>query len=229
MAYWRLAPVSDSFGYITKRMEGAPLKILLADDHALFRESLSLALARLSDDEPEILQAEHGEQAISLAQDHDLDLILLDLDMPGINGLNAIQALLDTQPDTPIVMISAHEEVHVINKALAKGVKGFIPKTTPADVTLSALRLVLSGGTYLPPQLIQQTLIETSEVDKNLLTPRQVEVLKLLQKGVQNKNIAHQLDLSPSTVKVHIRRIFTTLGARNRTEAVNIAIEKGIL
>ena len=205
------------------------MKILLADDHALFRESLSLALLRLSNDEPEILQAEHGEQAINLAQDHDLDLILLDLDMPGINGLNAIQTLLSTQPDTPIVMISAHEEISVINKALAKGVKGFIPKTTPAEVTLSALRLVLSGGVYLPPQLMQQPLLETRKSHDNLLTPRQIEVLKLLQKGVQNKNIAHQLDLSPSTVKVHIRRIFTTLGARNRAEAVNIAIEMGIL
>lgn len=205
------------------------MKILLADDHALFRESLSLALLRLNDDEPEILQAEHGEQAINLAQDHDLDLILLDLDMPGINGLNAIQTLLSTQPDTPIVMISAHEEISVINKALAKGVKGFIPKTTPAEVTLSALRLVLSGGVYLPPQLMQQPLLETRKSHDNLLTPRQIEVLKLLQKGVQNKNIAHQLDLSPSTVKVHIRRIFTTLGARNRAEAVNIAIEMGIL
>ncbi len=205
------------------------MKILLADDHALFRESLSLALVRLTDDEPEILQAEHGEKAIELAKEHDLDLILLDLDMPGINGLDAIQTLLDIQADTPIVMISAHEETSVINKALSKGIKGFIPKTTSADVTLSALRLVLSGGTYLPPQLMQQTPIETGEGDKNLLTPRQVEVLKLLQKGVQNKNIAHQLDLSPSTVKVHIRRIFTTLGARNRTEAVNLAIEMGLL
>ncbi len=205
------------------------MKILLADDHALFRESLSLALVRLTDDEPEILQAEHGEKAINLANEHDLDLILLDLDMPGINGLDAIQTLLGIQADTPIVMISAHEEISVINRALAKGIKGFIPKTTSADVTLSALRLVLSGGTYLPPQLMQQTPIETGEGDKNLLTPRQVEVLKLLQKGIQNKNIAHQLDLSPSTVKVHIRRIFTTLGARNRTEAVNLAIEMGLL
>ena len=205
------------------------LKILLADDHALFRESLSLALLRLSDDVPEILQAEHGKKAIDLAKKHNLDLMLLDLDMPDINGLDAIQTLLDIQADTPIVMISAHEEISVINKALAKGIKGFIPKTTPAEVTLSALRLVLSGGIYLPPQLMQQTPVKTKRSHDDLLTPRQIEVLKLLQQGVQNKNIAHQLNLSPSTVKVHIRRIFTTLSARNRTEAVNIAIEMGIL
>jgi DNA-binding NarL/FixJ family response regulator len=206
------------------------LKILLADDHALFRESLSLALMRLTDDEPEILQAAHGEEAIRLAKEHDdLNLILLDLDMPGINGLQAIQSLLAIQT-TPIVMISAREDITTINEALSKGIKGFIPKTTSADVTLSALRLVLSGGTYLPAQLMQQTSSPINLLtNKELLTPRQIEVLRLLQKGEQNKNIAYQLDLSPSTVKVHIRRIFTTLGARNRTEAVNIAIEMDIL
>jgi len=206
------------------------LRILLADDHALFRESLSLALLRLNDKEPEILQAEHADKAISLAKSNHFDLILLDIDMPDMNGLDAIEALLDIQIDTPIVMISAHEEVSIINKALAKGVKGFIPKTTSADVTLSALHLVLSGGVYLPPQLMQQTPIDLNVRDNNnLLTPRQIEVLRLLQKGTQNKNIAFELDLSPSTVKVHIRRIFTALGARNRTEAVNIAIEMGVL
>jgi len=206
------------------------LKILLADDHALFRESLSLALLRLDDKTPEILQAEHGEQAIRLAKKHQPDLILLDLDMPGNNGLEVIESLLAIQGNTPIVMISAHEEVNIINKALAKGVKGFIPKTTPADVTLSALRLVLSGGTYLPAQLMQQTPVDIHVSDNStLLTSRQIEVLRLLQQGVQNKNIAYELGLSPSTVKVHIRRICTALGARNRTEAVSIAIEMGIL
>lgn len=205
------------------------MNILLADDHALFRESLSLALARLNQDTPNILQAEDGESALSIAKKEQLNLVLLDLDMPGMSGLEVIQKLLKIHPNTPIVMISAHEEISVINKALAKGIKGFIPKTTSADVTLSALRLVLSGGTYLPPQLMQQIPMETKSNDNILLTTRQTEVLKLLQKGVQNKNIAFELGLSPSTIKVHIRRIFTTLGARNRSEAVNIAIEKGIL
>ena len=206
------------------------MKILLADDHALFRDSLSLALVRLTDDEPEILQAEHGQQALNIAKKEQLDLILLDVDMPSLSGIQAIAQLQTLHPDTPIVMISAHEDTLSINQALTEGAKGFIPKTTSADVTLSALKLVLSGGTYLPPQLMQHTIIHTSQTqEKSLLTPRQVEVLHLLQKGAQNKNIAFELGLSPSTIKVHIRRIFTTLGARNRSEAVNIALEKGLL
>jgi DNA-binding NarL/FixJ family response regulator len=209
--------------------EGA-LKILLADDHALFRESLSLALLRLDEKPPQIFQAEHGQQALNIAKEEQLDLILLDVDMPGLGGIQAIAQLNTLQPITPIVMISAHEDTSSINQALAKGAKGFIPKTTSADVTLSALRLVLSGGTFLPPQLMQHTSLDTTQNQNiDLLTPRQIEVLRLLQKGTPNKNIAFELDLSPSTIKVHIRRIFTALGARNRTEAVNIALEKNIL
>jgi len=159
-----------------------------------------------------------------------LDLILLDLDMPGMGGLAVIETLLSIHPNTPIVMISANEDLKSINATLSLGAKGFIPKTTSAEVTLSALRLVLSGGTYLPPQLMHTSPSPTTPVAKDtLLTTRQIEVLRLLQQGTQNKNIAFELGLSPSTVKVHIRRIFTALGARNRTEAVNIAIEKGLL
>ena len=210
--------------------ESLALKILLADDHVLFRESLSLALLRLDDSPPTILQAGHGKQALDIAKEEQLDLILLDIDMPGLGGMQAISQLTILHPDTPIVMISAHEDTSSINQALAKGAKGFIPKTTSADVTLSALKLVLSGGTYLPPQLMQHSMLDTSQTqEKKLLTPRQIEVLGLLQKGAQNKNIAFELGLSPSTIKVHIRRIFTTLGARNRSEAVNIALEKGLL
>ncbi|MBN4060447.1 response regulator transcription factor [bacterium AH-315-I20] len=206
------------------------MNILLADDHALFRESLSLALLRLDEQPPRILQAGHGQQALDIAKKEQLDLILLDVDMPGLGGIQAIAQLHTLHPDTPIVMISAHEDTPSINQALAEGAKGFIPKTTSADVTLSALRLVLSGGTFLPPQLMQHVMLDASQAhNESLLTPRQIEVLRLLQKGTQNKNIAFELDLSPSTVKVHIRRIFTSLGARNRTEAVNIAVEKGIL
>lgn len=206
------------------------MKILIADDHTLFRESLSLALVRLDAVSPLILQAEDGSSALEIAKEHDdLDLILLDLDMPGMTGLEAIQLLQNMHNNTPIVMISASDEHQYITKALGLGAKGFIPKTTSTSVTLSALQLVLSGGTYLPPKLIPQLSMNTAQTKENILTPRQMEILRLLQKGVQNKNIAYQLDLSPSTVKVHVRRIFTSLGAKNRSEAVHNAIEMGVL
>lgn len=206
------------------------MKILIADDHALFRESLSLSLLRLDDHEPIILQAENGKNAVKIANSHnDLDLILLDLDMPGMSGLEVIRLLQKTHTHPPIVMISAHEDHHHIAKSLDLGAKGFIPKTTSTEVTLSALQLVLAGGIYLPPQLMPHKTTDVYTDKDKILTPRQMEIIRLLQKGVQNKNIAFQLELSPSTVKVHVRRIFTALGAKNRSEAVNNAIEMGIL
>ncbi|MDX8387782.1 MAG: response regulator transcription factor [Ghiorsea sp.] len=206
------------------------MKLLIADDHALFRESLALSLQRLDEQEATIFQAEDGESTLQLANLHDdLDMILLDLDMPGMTGLEVIRLLQKTHAKTPIVMISANDEHAYITKALELGAKGFIPKTTSTDVTLSALRLVLSGGIYLPAQLIPHHPSDIYNTKEKSLTPRQMEILRLLQKGVQNKIIAYQLELSPSTVKVHVRRIFTTLGAKNRSEAVNNAVGMGIL
>lgn len=207
------------------------MKILIADDHTLFRESLSLMLVRIEDREPTIIQADNSEHAIRLAEQHDdLDMILMDIDMPGISGMSALKTLREVAPDVPIIMISAEEGSHLISRAIDLGARGFIPKTTSANVMLSALRLVLNGGIYLPEQVLaayQGNGIDSGNEQK--LTPRQMEILRLLQKGEQNKNIARQLNLSESTVKVHVRRVFTALDARNRSQAVNHAIERGIL
>lgn len=220
------------FGCIRNHLfRGVSLKILIADDHALFRESLSLMLVRLDDREPTIIQANTSAHAIRLAGQHgDLDMILMDIDMPGISGISAIKMLREVVPDVPIIMISAEDGYHQISKAIDLGARGFIPKTTSAEVMLSALRLVLNGGIYLPEQLLAgyQSHGGDAGMEKQL-TPRQMEILRLLQKGEQNKNIAHQLNLSESTVKVHVRGIFTALDARNRSQAVNHAIERGIL
>ena len=212
-------------------LRGVSLKILIADDHTLFRESLSLLLLRLEDREPTIIQANHSEQAIQLAeQTPDLDMILMDIDMPGTSGMSAIKTLRQVVPDVPIIMISADEGSHQIFRAIDLGARGFIPKTTSADVMLSALKLVLNGGVYLPEQfLVAYQNHGSNSGNEKQLTPRQMEILRLLQKGEQNKNIAHQLNLSESTVKVHVRRLFTALDARNRSQAVNHAIERGIL
>jgi len=207
------------------------LKILIADDHTLFRESLSLALSRMEEGEPSIFQAEDSEHAVKIARlHHDLDLILMDIDMPGMSGLEAVRTLQKIVADVPVIMISANEDHHYITKAIELGAKGFVPKTTSTDIMLSALKLVLSGGTYLPPQLLTyHSDHDDSKAERGQLTPRQIEILHYLQKGVQNKIIAHELKLSESTVKVHIRRIFTLLGAKNRSQAVNNAMEMGIL
>jgi DNA-binding NarL/FixJ family response regulator len=179
------------------------VKILVADDHALFRDGLRYLLGQLG--EPvEILDAKDGAGALELAEAHpDLELVLLDLGMPGIDGLAGLRLLRARCPAVPVVILSGSEE--------------------PADV--SALRLVLSGGMYLPPSYAERSQgmrvpLAASSVDSLGLTPRQLDVLRLLGQGHSNKEIARVLKLAEGTVKLHISAILRALGVDNRTRAV---------
>ena len=201
------------------------MKILVADDHALFREGLSYVLARLG--EPvETLQAEDGAAALALAEAHpDVDLVLLDLGMPGVDGLAGLRLLRARCPAVPVVILSGSEEPADVRLALDAGALGFISKSSSPEVMLSALRLVLSGGVYVPPSYIDRAQgmavpITASPVDSLGLTPRQLDVLRLLGRGHSNKEIARILDLAEGTVKLHISAILRTLGVHNRTRAV---------
>lgn len=205
------------------------MQLLVVDDHALFRESLCQVLAGLAQGATALLQAGSADEALALARANPrLDLILLDLELPGMDGLACLSALAEAAAGARIVMVSARAEPATIRRALDAGARGYIPKETPVEVMLSALQLVLAGGTYLPEQLLGE-LAETPADGSLQLSPRQREVLQMLQEGLLNKQIADRLGLSESTVKVHIRRIFTLLGARNRSQAVNLARERGLL
>ena len=201
------------------------MKILVADDHALFREGLGYVLRGLG--EPvETLHAHDGAAALELAEAHpDLDLVLLDLAMPGIDGLAGLRLLRARYPAMPVVILSGSEEPADVRLALDAGALGFISKSSSADVMLSALRLVLSGGLYVPPSYLERTQgmavpIAASSVDSLGLTPRQLDVLRLLGRGHSNKEIARILELAEGTVKLHISAILRTLGVHNRTRAV---------
>ena len=205
------------------------MELLVVDDHTLFRESLCQVLSGLTESPLRVLQAGDGGEALKIVRAHpDLALILLDLGLPGMDGLACLHALAAQVPQARILIVSGEVEPTVIRQALGAGARGYIPKDTPVEVMLSALKLVLSGGTYLPAQLLDG-VPEGGLAEDIRLSPRQVEILALLQEGLLNKQIAGRLGLSESTVKVHIRRIFTLLGARNRSQAVNLARERGIL
>lgn len=203
------------------------MKILVADDHALFRDGLRYMLARLGED-VEILQAKDCAEALTLAASRsDLDLILLDLAMPGMDGLVGLRALRARNPAVPVVILSASEEPAEMRLALEGGAMGFIPKSSTSDVMLGALRLVLSGGVYVPLAFMERfqsgrtpgaTL--ASSLETLGLTPRQHDVLRLLGKGQSNKEIARVLGLAEGTVKLHISAILRALGVDNRTQAV---------
>jgi DNA-binding NarL/FixJ family response regulator len=210
------------------------MKFLLVDDHALIREALRGVLREL-DDGATILEASRwGEAARLLAEHPDLALVLLDLGLPDRDGFAALKETRAQHPKIPIVILSAtHDRPHV-EKALALGAVGFIPKSGEREVMLGALRLVFSGGVYIPPEILARP--ETPPglgssgrrpegpaplVPADLgLTARQVDVLALMMHGKSNKAICRILNLAEPTVKNHVTAILKALKATNRTEAV---------
>lgn len=215
------------------------MKLILADDHALFRNGLALLL-REHCPKCQIWEADSLTTALAQAEAHpEADAILLDLHMPGMNGIQGIRRLVELKPSLPLIMLSGSEESKIINGALAAGVAGYIPKSSPPAVVLSAINLVLSGGTYIPPQMLskasaassQNTRIRQSmrERAQATLTGRQLDVLRLLAEGKPNKMICSELGIEIGTVKTHIASIFRVLDAVNRTEAVTHARQLGLI
>lgn len=203
------------------------MKILIADDHALFREGMCHVLGGLGESVT-LLQAAECESALQHATDHpDLDLVLLDLNMPGKNGFAVLDTFANRYPALPVVILSASNQRNDIQRALDAGALGFIPKDTTSAVMLSALRLVLSGGIYVPPAIAisAESEYKKPQHDKHHFTPRQLETLAFLAQGYSNKEIARDLSLSEATVKMHVTAIFKILGVSNRTQAV-LAVEK---
>lgn len=203
------------------------MKIIVADDHALFREGLCHVLRQLGDDVI-ILEAGDHNSALALATQHpDADVILLDLDMPGREPQVALEAMIAQAVATPVVVLSACEDVRRVRGVLDAGAMGFIPKHESARVMLSALRLVLEGGVYIPPLLMKKD--QNFATHKVLLTPRQLEVLACLVEGKSNKKISREMGLSEATVKAHLAVIFRSLNVDNRTEAARVATRLGLL
>ena len=203
------------------------MKILLIDDHALFREGLSHVLRKL-DDHVSILDASGLELAKQyIAENPDLDLVLLDLHMPEHSGFDILEIFTKSYPTLPVVILSASTTRSDIQHALDLGAMGFIPKDTTGNVMLSALQLILSGGIYTPTDLAQPTNQSTQQAGDKVptLTPRQLDVLKAIVQGHSNKIIAAELELAEATVKMHVTAILNGLGVSNRTQAV-IAAEK---
>lgn len=218
-------------------LEELALKVLIADDHALVRAGLAEALAHLAGS-PALLEAADAREVLAtVGANPDLDLILLDLLMPGANGFELLSRVCGVVGETPVVVLSASEDTDHMRKALDCGAAGYIPKAAAAEVMLSALHLVLAGGIYVPPDLVhappagQANLTGPAIADHaaglDALTPRQCEVLRLIGQGRSNKQVARDLDLSQNTVKIHVAAILRAFGAANRTEAVMRARELG--
>jgi len=198
------------------------MKILVADDHPLFRAGIRHVLQQL-DEVVEIVEADDHAQVIAHLERHgDIALLLMDLTMPGMEGLTALTVLTQRYPALPIVILSASEERTDMQCSLDGGALGFIPKSSTPGVMLHALRLVLAGGVYVPPALVQG-LPATTHVEPankhDQLTPRQSAVLARVIEGKSNKAIASELGLTEATVKAHVTAVFKTLRVANRMQA----------
>jgi DNA-binding NarL/FixJ family response regulator len=196
------------------------MKILICDDHALFREGLELVLAQL-DPAAALTSVGDAEAALArVAEDDGFDLVLLDLRLHGMSGFAALDALRSRHPGVPVVVLSASESPADVRSALERGASGFIPKATRGSVLLDALRRVLAGGVYVPPLLVEGSEAGApAEPARPALTQRQVEVLRLLARGLTNREIADVLRITEETAKSHVKHIYSALDVSTRTEA----------
>lgn len=211
----------------------SPLEVLIIDDHPLFRAGIATVLQRLADDARLIERPSCEDGLRWLAEHADPVMILLDLNLPGMDGMSGLGLLREASPTTPIVVLSATEDRTKVKQALSRGAMGYIPKSANGDVILNAIRLVLAGGVYLPAGIMAPASPDSRPNEAsamgNPLTPRQQEVLELLCQGLSNKAIAARLDLAENTVRVHVAAILKLLGARNRTEAGYQALSLGLV
>ncbi|HZQ13783.1 MAG TPA: response regulator transcription factor [Pseudolabrys sp.] len=208
-------------------------RLLIADDHPLFRGALREAVAGLLD-HVEIAEAGTFDAAAELLEKNaDLDLILLDLAMPGARGFSGLMYMRAQYPSVPVVVISATDDPAVIRRCMEFGASGFIPKTLGVEAMRAAIKRVLDGGVWTPPDvdLTAGSGEQTGELMARMatLTPQQVRVLMMLSEGLLNKQIAFQLGVSEATVKAHVSAILQKLGVESRTQAVIAAakIEAG--
>ena len=222
------------------------MDIIIADDHALVREGLRPFLMELAAD-AQVFEAENFERARVLAKSLDnLSLIILDLDMPGMNALSGARLMMETHPEVPVVILSGTHDQPLIMRAFNLGIAGFIPKSAGSEVMMNALNLILSGGRFMPSNLAlfdgsshdnenatrhtkRPDHDDTPQIAKSHVTRdlsnREWTVLELLVGGMTNKEIALDLDLKEATVKIHVKNIYRKMGVANRAQAVRMALQ----
>jgi two-component system, NarL family, response regulator DegU len=219
-------------------------KIVIIDDHQLFREGVK----RILDFEPTfevVAEGDDGSEAISLVEHHQPDVIIMDINMPNMNGVEATSGLIEQYPESKVIILSIHDDENYVTHALKTGATGYLLKEMDADALVEAVKVVADGGSYLHPRVTHNLVKEYRRLsadeggtDKyisqveirrplHLLTRRECEVLQLLADGKSNRGIGEALFISEKTVKNHVSNILQKMSVNDRTQAVVVAIKNG--
>jgi DNA-binding NarL/FixJ family response regulator len=207
-------------------VETPEITVLLADDHEVVREGLRLALLR----SPHIRvvgEAADGETAVSLAERRRPDVIVMDLRMPEMDGIEATEEIMRRVPDAKVLIFTAYSEKALLQRGLESGARGYILKEAPHETLLRAIEKIAAGETFVDPALM--SALTQSREGTDVLTAREREILQLLADGMSNADVAGQLFISQETVKSHVRHILTKLEADTRTQAVAIALRDAMI
>ncbi len=207
--------------------ETPEITVLLADDHEVVREGLRLALLRSSHIRV-VGEATDGETAVSLTERRLPDVVVMDLRMPGMDGIEATEEIMRRVPDAKVLIFTAYSERALLQRGLESGARGYILKEAPHETLLRAIEKVAAGETFVDPALMS-ALTQARGGNTDVLTAREREILQLLADGMSNADVAAQLFISQETVKSHVRHILTKLEADTRTQAVAIALRDAMI
>lgn len=209
-----------------------PLRVLLADDHRIMREGLRQLFGLMPDIEV-VGEATSGAEVLDALREFEIDLLLLDMTMPGISGDDLITRIRSHYPTLPILVLSMHEEPQIAQRALKAGANGYLTKDQDSQTLLSAVRKVSSGGRFIDPLLAERMAFEVSGVtrraDHENLTNRELEVMRLLAKGLRVGDIAQKLALSDKTISTHKSRLMEKMGFGTSVELVRYALDNGLV
>ncbi len=211
------------------------IRVLIADDHSMVRQGLKQIL-ELEEDMKVVALALNGDEAVKMAREHMPDIILMDINMPGTNGLQAIKELKSDSHQFKIIVLTIHQDREYLFKTLQMGAEGYVLKDAEPIVLIEAIRNVHNGQSYIQPNMTKElvkefnrvTLHEKDKTDENNLTTREVEVLELIAEGMLNKEIAKSLYISEKTVKNHVSNIFKKLNVSDRTQAAIYAFKHNL-